>query len=203
VAVNVESDAPAKPEENDASLALKAQIDRLNHSEQLVRQQQQAANAARAANERRMSWLETTPGAKENAQALGPIHYEALDSGLIDTSPEYFAYLEQRLADLPKPAAAAATRVTDDMQRLAAQDRATQPPPRQRSYASIVSAPVSREVPSTGSGRRQNSSRVVLTPQEQEMARISGVSLETYAREKLRLAQMRADGTYGDQERGQ
>jgi hypothetical protein len=198
VAVDVEGDAPvAKPQEDDATVALKAQIDRLNHSEQIVRQQQQAAMLAHAAHEQRQAWLAATPGAKENVSALGAIHHDALDSGLIDLSPGYFTYMERRLAELPRPAAeAVATRLTEEM---AGRERAAQPPPTKPTRP-IVSAPVSREVPS-GSGRRQNS-RITLTPQEVEMARISGVSVEEYARQKLRLAQMRASGEYSNEEQG-
>jgi hypothetical protein len=188
--------------EDDASLALRKQIDGANRSEQIQRERQQAAMLAHAANERRMSWLQSTPGAKENAQALGRIHYDALNSGLVDTSPEYFSYLEQRLAELQQPTTAA-THLAQEMQMRAAQDRAAPPPPAEPKRSPVYSAPVSRDVPSIGSGRRQSNSRITLTPQEVEMARISGVSLDTYAREKLRLAQMRADGTYADQERGQ
>jgi hypothetical protein len=199
VAVSVESDAPAaaKPEEDGASLALKAQIDRLNHSEQLVRQQQQAAMLAHAAQEQRQAWLAKTPTAMQNRDALGAMHHDALHSGLVDLSPSYFSYLEQRLASLPQPVAeATAMRMTEDM---AARERASQPPP-PKPTRPIVSAPVSREVPS-GSGRRQNS-RITLTPQEVEMARISNVSPDEYARQKLRLAQMRASGEYSNEERG-
>lgn len=61
--------------------------------------------------------------------------------------------------------------------------------------ASIMSAPVSREAPS---GSR-SSSKITLTKDEKEAARIAGVTEVEYAKNKQRLAEMRADGTYGDQ----
>jgi hypothetical protein len=39
-----------------------------------------------------------------------------------------------------------------------------------------------------------------LTPQEQEAARIAGIPLEEYARQKLRLSSMRATGEYSGSE---
>jgi len=197
VAINLESDAPKAstpeaPAADDASEALKRQIEALGQARNM---QQQAAIAELAANERRQAWLQQTPGAKTNIHALGAFHQAALDSGLADTSPQYFSFLEQRLAELQQPTTAA-THLAQEMQMRAAQDRAPPPanPPASRV---VVSAPVSRDVPSAGSGRREGG-RVTLTPQEQEMALVSGVSLEEYARQKAKLAQMKASGEYGE-----
>ncbi len=63
--------------------------------------------------------------------------------------------------------------------------------------ASIVSAPVSRETPSSGTGQRQ-SSKIRLTAEEQEMARVSGITDVEYAKQKQKLAQHKANGDYGE-----
>src|SRR5262249_3667796 len=196
VAVSVESDAPKAsipepPSPDSASSALKRQIELLNQAKTMG---QQAAIAELAANERRQAWLASTPGAKANIHALGAFHKAALDSGLADTSPSYFSFLEQRLAELQQPAAAA-THLANEMQMRATQDRA--PPPAEPKRSPVYSAPVSRDVPSARTGRRDGG-RVTLTPAEQEMALVSGVSLEEYAKQKLKLAQMKASGEYGE-----
>lgn len=103
-------------------------------------------------------------------------HYRALGSGLANESPEYFAFVEKDLgvghSDARPAVNGAATEVSTDTVVSAAagatQRRDTQPSP----------APASR-----GTG----SKRVIrLTPQEVEAAKISGMSNEEYARNKMR-----------------
>lgn len=61
----------------------------------------------------------------------------------------------------------------------------------------IVSAPVSRDVPN--SNGKRNPGKVTLTPAEVEAARISGISVEEYAKMKVKKAEMVASGEYGEQ----
>lgn len=61
----------------------------------------------------------------------------------------------------------------------------------------IVSAPVSRDIPNS-SGKR-TPGKVTLTPAEVEAARISGISVEEYAKMKVKKAEMVASGEYGEQ----
>jgi hypothetical protein len=106
--------------------------------------------------------------------------------------------MEEQLAALQRPAAAA-TNLADEMRERVAHGQ-PQPQPQPVTNAprpSMVSAPVSREVPN-GSGRRQ-SGKVTLTPAEQEMARVSGISIEEYAKQKLRYENLRETGQYRDQ----
>ena len=63
----------------------------------------------------------------------------------------------------------------------------------------MPSAPPSRDVPSASTGRPQ-SSRIELTPEEREVARLSGIDELTYARNKRELERRKANGMY--QERG-
>ena len=58
----------------------------------------------------------------------------------------------------------------------------------------IVSAPVSREVPS-GGGTRQNG-KITLTKEQQEAARISGVTETEYARNLVKMNEAKANGQY-------
>ena len=62
----------------------------------------------------------------------------------------------------------------------------------------MVSAPPSRDVPNS-SGKRQSNGKVTLTPLEVEAAKIAGISVEEYAKQKVRKAEMVASGEYGEQ----
>jgi hypothetical protein len=62
--------------------------------------------------------------------------------------------------------------------------------------ASIISAPVSREAPSSGGYRR--SSQVTLSREEKEYAKLSGVTEVEYAKQKQRLAEAKDAGLYGE-----
>jgi hypothetical protein len=157
--------------------------------------QQQAQAAKLAAEERRQHWLASTAGARENIAALGAFHHAALNAGLVDTSPEYFNFMESQLAALKQPAEAA-TQIAGEMQARAAQSRAPEPPPRPSRV--MVSAPPS--LPNS-SGKRQSNGKVTLSPAEVEAARISNISPEEYAKQKIRKAEMIASGEYGEQQR--
>jgi hypothetical protein len=69
------------------------------------------------------------------------------------------------------------------------------PPPAPRPQHAPVSAPVSRSVP-TGGGSRPDweTGRTVLSAEEKEFARLSGVDEITYAKNKLRMQRMKAAG---------
>jgi hypothetical protein len=129
---------------------------------------------------------------------LAGLHNQAIQSGLADCSPSYFQHLETSLAALhsERPAAAANHLVDEMQQRSAAQNGTQQQQPEQRPRTNIVSAPVSRAVPSA-SGQRQNG-KITLSLVEQEAARIAGVSLEEYAKQKKKLMEMQASGEYSD-----
>jgi phage I-like protein len=61
-----------------------------------------------------------------------------------------------------------------------------------------VSAPVTRDVPNA-SGKRQSNGKVTLTPREVEAAKIAGITVEEYAKQKVRKEEMVASGEYGEQ----
>jgi hypothetical protein len=196
------SPAPVPPSElaatqDDASEALRSQLEALKQAETT---QQQAQIAILAAQERRNAWLEATPAAKSHLQELNILHQAALNVGLADTSPEYFDFMSQQLAALDAQRPTTAAQMAGEMQQRAAQARTPEPPPpAPRSNGSFVSAPVSREVPSAN-GKR-NSGRVTLTREEQEMARASGITLEEYAAQKMRLQHLRETGQYSEERR--
>jgi hypothetical protein len=110
----------------------------------------------------------------------------ALHSGIERGSPEFYNAVKANFDDLaaqsqasPQPAPA-----------FFAPRTSPHPEP---SPASFVSAPVSHD--GVGSGYREPSpSSVRLTPEEQEIARASGISLTDYARNKLRMLREQASG---------
>ncbi len=105
---------------------------------------------------------------------LGAAHWDAIRDGKEQDSAAYFTALEEKLGY-----------------------RQASPPENRR--APPVSAPVSREAPSLSTGKPATS-RIELTPEQREAARISGVDEFTYAKNLMRLNDLKKNGHY--QERG-
>jgi hypothetical protein len=187
--ISVAVDHSASPDH--ASEVLLAQLGAMRTTEDMQRQQ---IVAAQAAEERRAQWLASSPAANANYSALGPLHHAAINAGLVDTSPQYFHFMEQQLAALqaqqPQPA-----QLVEDMQR-----HAPPGPPPEPARRVQVSAPVSREVP-TSTGRRERSNSITLSPAEVQHARVAGISIEEYARQRLKLEAMKQSGEYGGDQR--
>lgn len=76
-------------------------------------------------------------------------------------------------------------------------EEAANVPEETQQRASMMSAPVSRETPA-GNGKRPSATRVTLTREEKEYAKISGVTEEEYAKNKIKLADMVSQGLYGE-----
>ena len=72
------------------------------------------------------------------------------------------------------------------------------PPPAPRPSRVGYSAPVSRSIPSGGSGRRSSPGKVTLSPQEVEAAKITGLTIEQYAKEKIEYQRQLEAGEYRD-----
>jgi hypothetical protein len=150
-----------------------------------------------SAEDRRREWLQDNPAARQHVAALNDLHREALDAGHTDTSPRYFDYMNDRLASLSAQHPAPGAHVIDDMQHRVAAEVKQEEPKEAASMSRFVSAPVVREPISYSTGRPSNG-RVTLTPQDLEYARIAGVTPTEYAKQKLRLREMKENGEYGD-----
>lgn len=111
-------------------------------------------------------------------------HYKALANKLPNESPEYYAFVEKELGIGHSDARPAATAGTDVSVEPALSAAATTT---QRRDTQPSAAPASR---GTGSTRR-----VTLSKQEVEAARISGISNEEYARNKMREEQRKKNET--------
>lgn len=107
---------------------------------------------------------------------LRALHWEVLDEGHDFDSDEYLESMEVKLG-------------------LREEEQAEVETPRQPQRTSIVSAPVSREAPSTPSNDR-NSGQVKLTLAQREAARIAGISEKVYAENLVKINKMKANGSY-------
>lgn len=131
------------------------------------------------------AWLKQHPDAINNPRTnarLQAAYWDAQDAGHVRGTPAYFQFLEEKLgyrqpAPQPQP------------------EPEPQPEPPQRRMAP-VSAPPSRDVPSPSTGRPSNNSRVTLTPEQREAARLSGIDEVTYARNLVRLREEKTRGNY-------
>jgi len=179
----------------EAEQALRAQLDALGKAGSFQRQQQEAISTS---EDRRRDWLASNRLAQEHYNDLGALHNEALKLGLADTSPEYFQHMEGRLAALRAQHPSANThRLIEEMQAQAARDADAREPPKRPApsvNARYVSAPVSRE--SISYSAQRPTGRVVLTQIDKEFARIAGITEAEYGKQKLRLAEEKANGRY-------
>lgn len=120
-------------------------------------------------SERSAAWLRSNRENLQDAQKIGRMfraHQDAVEDGIVADSPEYFAYIENRLGIKRQ---AAEDNAMSEAAAPAAPRRAPQPPP----------APVSRGVP------RPNVIR--LTRDQAEHAKMFGMTEKEYALELTRL----------------
>lgn len=122
-------------------------------------------------------WL-TDP---EKFDQLKWAQYEAKRAGFTPHTKEFLEHIEVKIGE-----------------REATEPEVTVEEPVKPKKGPTVSAPVSREVPGAN-GKRPTPGKVTLTPQEVEAAKISGITPEEYAKQKLRKEQMIASGEYGEQ----
>lgn len=140
------------------------------------------------------TWLRAHPDMvsdQDKLRRLGTLHQYIKDKGVAEFSPAYFESMETELG-LRKPPAA---------------EPAPAAQPQRRSMP--VTAPVSRDVP-TSSGQRQTSSQITLSAEEVRIAhssftdptgKMTNADKERqYALNKMKLQKMRANGLYPSRE---
>lgn len=131
------------------------------------------------------TWLKThreyVENPRKNAQ-IQKLHWDVIDEGHEPYSRGYFESIETHLGM---------------RQRAVAAQETEQEEPEHEGNSSMVSAPVSREVPTSTRGERPG--RVTLTVAQKEAAKISGVTEKEYAENLLRLRQDKLNGLYGGQ----
>lgn len=126
-------------------------------------------------------WLRAHPeymnDPRKNAQIQAK-HWDVVDEGHAPFSASYYESLEQHLGLREKPARHNDAEETDTRR-------------------SIVSAPVTREAPSSGGAR--SVSQVRLTAAQRESAKLAGITEAEYAKQLLKLNEAKANGSYGGQ----
>ncbi len=122
-------------------------------------------------------WLRAHPeyltDNRKNAK-IQALHWDVVDEGHAPFSTEYFESLEQHLG----------LRQAEQVERIQQ--------PAQRT--NIVSAPVSRGVPN-GTATRSNS-KITLTAMQKEAAKMAGISETEYAKQLIKLNELKANGQY-------
>lgn len=113
---------------------------------------------------------------KDKAADLEYVHRRAVNRGLQPGNPEYLPFINNGLAAL---------------------NAQVETPQEADQRSSMMSAPVSREVPA-GNGQRPSATRVTLTKEERELAKTLDITEAEYAKQKQKLAEMRANGEYGE-----
>ena len=185
---------------DEAALALRKQLEQIRASEELQRQQAAVMMAAqrpltreqklefwrqRGLSDEETRFLQANPEMIDHSAITNHAAAQALQAGHERDSEPYFAAVKTNFEEQMK------------RQQAQAAPKFFEPPPQKapaaRSPAHIVSAPVSREVPS-GGYREPNLSQVRLSPEEVEIAAASGISQVEYAKHKLRLMREKASG---------
>jgi len=192
VAVTIDTNQPEPlpaPHDDGAANALRGQLQALRNSESLAQEAQRQAAIAAEAEQRRTLWLSQNRQAQENYSELDGIHQHALRAGLLDTSPAYFEFLNSQLEALQ---AHRPEHLVAEMKTRVEQHRPPEPQPPSRGH--YVSAPVSRDVPSGYS----SPSRIRLTRDQCETARLAGISESEYAAQLIKLNEMKANGDYSE-----
>jgi hypothetical protein len=211
VAVEVRPESEPQPQPPDeAALALQKQIAELRRSEELNRH---AAEQAVRMPQRPLTREEKLAAWQQQGMPADQLEFLKANPELVDYS-ELAAFAANEAAQAGHERGSRqhmeATKQAFDQHfaRLQAQAQhqtesamqeskffAPLPLPKPRT-TSIVSAPVSREIPSGGprSEFETNPGRVVLSPDEKIIAKNSGISEVEYARNKIRMMHMKASG---------
>ena len=159
---------------------LKAQPEKI---ESVTQQDQQQDTTPDSVKE----WISRHPDYMQNTRKndkLRNAHWDSVEAGNTYGTQDYIDFIDTRLGF--KQAA------KDDNEEV------VQRPVAQQQRTSIVSAPVSREVPSTFIQSRD--SKIDLSPAQREAAKISGISEKVYAESLLKMNRMKANGTYGERQ---
>jgi hypothetical protein len=210
--VAVEVRPEIEPQPDETAEALRRQVEALRQSEQLLKQGPQALPQQPPTREQlldqwrrqgvsdaNLKFLEANPelidgwqltfhAANEARQRGHEPNTDAHREATKEIFHHYLAEAEKQTAQAQTPTDAAMTSTPKFFE--------PPPAPKPRTAPSIVSAPVSREVPSGGPRPEfeENPTRVVLSAAEKEIARASKISEVEYARNKIRMMRMKASG---------
>jgi hypothetical protein len=170
--------------------AIQEEQERLKRAQTQPQQQpQQQGDALDRTNlpQTAKNWLRAHPeylrDERKNAK-IQSLHWDIVqDEKRVPFSEDYYISLEQHLGLRAKP-----------QQEAAEEDEGDEQPVRK----SVVSAPVSREAPSSSGTRTPGTVR--LTALQREWAKASGISEAEYAKQVVNLQREKANGSYGGEQ---
>jgi hypothetical protein len=197
---------------DDASLAFQQQIASLRRAE--AAQQQRGQAAPQPTRAERLNKLRQEGLSEAAVSFLGANHEVmdyphladqaariARDEGYLPDTEAFFQAVKSNFRNITTPPEAEPSEALETAQKYSGaapmpspHDEASLERSRQNRVAAMVSAPVSREVPTSIREDRGISSRVTLSILEKEIARSAGISEVDYATGKLELARRKAAG---------
>jgi hypothetical protein len=211
----------AAPSANEAAMSFKMQLEQMRQGQQQRTSADAAHIAAMASTpiEQQLdrlpnlsvlqkAYLRERPFALNRLDVLTQAHHWSLDNQIPVDSPQYFQVMDQALqthANIPftTPPTATPVACTDTAPResenpMPQQHTAQSPQPEADEYnPAIHSAPVSRG--DYGPlGQTASSNRVTLSAEERDICARSGLKEVDYARNKLKLTQMKKAGLVRD-----
>jgi hypothetical protein len=166
----------------------------------LTREEKLGAWKAQGMPADQVEFLEANPQMIDYSDLAAFAANEALQAGHARGSHEHMQAMkqlfDQHLAHLQAQAQAQAQHRAEPDMKPTPEFFQPPPPPKPRTPPSIVSAPVSREVPSGGPRPEfeTDERRVVLSPDEKLVAKASGITEVQYARNKIKMLRMKASG---------
>lgn len=168
--------------------ASKAERTRAEEARKTEPPQRQDAIESLQVPDRAKEWLrghrEFAENPRKNAQ-LQIAHFDAVEEGHKEFSTAYFSAVE-RLLGLNKKE----EEVDNEEPEVEVE---TKP----KRSAPIVSAPVSRETSSNG-GNNASRTKIKLTREQAEFAKMAGITTEEYAKQLLKLRELKQQGIYGE-----
>ena len=191
---------PPQPAD-EATQALMRQLESLRQSEELQRrhaqqmaQRQQPMTRveflrSQGLTEAEARFFDANESMMQNQQQASEAAADALAAGIERDSDQFFEFVEQGFA---KRLDALSQRAAEQLAPAFFAPRPA-PSPAAPDRSAMYSAPVSRGTPSGGTGQRPPR-QIRLTAEEQEHARIAGVSDVEFAKQKQRLTREKAAG---------
>lgn len=155
--------------------------------EQRPQRQEQPQQQQNGLPDSAQQWLRAHPeymsDPRKNAK-ISALHWDVMDEGHTAFSPGYFESLEMHLGLRERPKKEPEIEIEDE----------PAPPPARRTV--VTAAPPTRDAPSPSGGGNKANQRVTLTEEERAIARGSGISDIEYAKQKIRLADLKKNGHY-------
>jgi hypothetical protein len=148
-------------------------------------------------SDRQAEYLRQNPAMIDRADLTGIATAMAHQQGFQPDTPEFLEITKTHFNGLRMHEEQAQLRTHAAPPAVEPMPEFSMPSPRQERMSAMVSAPVTREIPGSDYRIERKLSRITLSPQEKEIARLSGLTLEQYAEGKLDLMRRKEAGEIG------